>query len=77
MSMLNKYLTQQTEETHERAELQLSVILAILTVTSTTSDITNLSKGVVEQPWLFIIALIFMISFVTYLYSTIFRNMRK
>ena len=77
MSMLNTYLTQQTEETHERAELQLSVILAILTVTSTTSDITNLSKGVVEHPWLFIIALIFMISFVTYLYSTIFRNMRK
>ncbi len=77
MSMLNTYLTQQTEEVHERAELQLSIILAILTVTSTTSDIIALSSEHVKQPWLFIIALIFMITFVTYLYSTIFKSMRK
>lgn len=77
MSMLNTYLTQQSDDRHEKAEWQLSIILAILTVTSATNDISQLSSGVLKQPWLFIIGLLFAITIFFYIFKMIFKNLRK
>lgn len=78
MSMLNTYLTQQSDEKRERAEWQLSVILAILTVTSATNDIVQLASvgDKIQQPWLFIIGLSFAIGIFIFIFRAIFKNMR-
>ncbi|MGN0220819.1 MAG: hypothetical protein ACI4BA_01670 [Prevotella sp.] len=76
MSMLSTYLTQQSDDRHEKAEWQLSIILAILTVTSATNDISQLSRGVLDQPWLFIVGLIFAVTICFYIFRAIFKNMR-
>lgn len=78
MSMLNTYLTQQSDEKRERAEWQLSVILAILTVTSATNDIVQLASigDTIKQPWLFIIGLSFAIGIFIFIFRAIFKNMR-
>lgn len=76
MSMLNTYLTQQSDDRHERAEWLLSIIMAILTVTSATNDISQLSSGVVKQPWLFIMGLSFAVVIFFYIFRAIFKNMR-
>lgn len=76
MAMLSTYLTQQSDDRHEKAEWQLSIILAILTVTSATNDITQLSKGILGQPWLFIVGLTFAVAIFFYIFRAIFKNMR-
>lgn len=76
MSMLSTYLTQQSDDRHEKAEWQLSIILAILTVTSATNDISELSRGVIDQPWLFIVGLTFAVTICFYIFRAIFKNMR-
>lgn len=78
MSMLNTYLTQQSDEKREKAEWQLSIILAILTVTSATNDIVQLASvgDKIKQPWLFIIGLSFAIGVFIFIFRAIFKNMR-
>ena len=79
MSILNSYLTQQSDEKHEQAELKLSIILAILTVTSATNDIVQLAKvgESIKQPWLFIIGFTFAVTIFIFIFRTILKNMRN
>lgn len=76
MSMLNTYLTQQSDEKHEKAEWLLSIIMAFLTVSSATNDISQLSKDIIGQPWLFISGLTFAILVFIFIFRAIFKNMR-
>lgn len=77
MSMLSTYLTQESDDRHEKAEWLLSIIIAILTVTSTTNDISQLLRGELEQPWLFIAGLTFAIVIFFFIFRAIFKNMRS
>ena len=77
MSVLNSYLTQQSNESREKAEWQLAIIAAILTVFSATNDVSQLLKGGVKQPWLFCIVSVFAIIIVAFLFNAIIKNIRR
>jgi len=77
MSVLNSYLTQQSEDRRETADWHISIILAILTVLSATNDVYQLFSKGLKQPWLVLLVVIFFIIITTFLFNTILKNIRR
>lgn len=78
---LNEYLAQQAESRKEMMDWQLSILLAILTVTSASNDMLDLIKKLKvldpEDRRYIILGIVFVIATISYILVIIVRTLRK